>query len=1422
MTPQQSAEERQRREGLGLTPDIQRAVTAQEGRETLATAFQRAVQGAEGAPPDGTTPTQDTPPGRAVQGAPQDVALQAQAPSETPAPLSRSDAAKERHRQASIVKPSEDNLFTAIAKLGGFNRAEAESHGLDLPKGQLPRVTVGGRSRFVIHKNGRSLDGLAELLDEAGYPVQNEQGNFDANVLLDLIDHQLRGEETFAAAAVDKRGGLAAEDRRIEDEAQEEAGNLEPPADPADDPFLGNSLTADEYPDDFVTAERRMFELHDELEKLGGNPDDIIERGALQDRSDQDIIDQLEEAIRERTRETSAGQDQGEQGQRPHTQAPNQGPSTDLFGETPVTAQALADRGREKQRNLGAGRDQPPLDSGAAPLFTQQDQTDLTDVKDDTGSDAAEPDVSPDDEPQTRRRRKPAVRSEHLQARRRAFQAIIDKVSAGWENAPSIVLVELEEELPVEPTGDTVGLWTNENGGTVYIVLEHNKSAEEAVKTLFEEVIGHQGIRGVLGDQFDSFLDQVAKDFPSEVAREAKKYGLDIKDKEQRREAAEEFLGTLAQSKSNQHTNLLDRIIVRLAKFLRKLLPDIKLTRAEIRALIAKARGFIERRQAVGEKRKNAEVDRDGAGAPGSFGFGEINTRGPVQDVTEDVTTKPPGISRRHRTDVEVEPGETIGEAYQRVVGKPAWDAIAEAARNILGKVKLADTAPKAFKQMMRGYRADVLSAGRKLESASNILKDLSAEERALISDYIEGEMKAGITPLEHIVEIAQRMVATIERQAESLVQVGMLSPESREFYRGRYLARFYAKHIDTTPLNKLLRRSFHKIDGARFKARGLFEFIPDEHQSRYEDLGWQQRGDGRREGEVLMWRDYTKEERERMGEIRDAAYRFVRGYMESAKDLAAGRLFQAMADDAEISSSEQTERFSKQVPNDKITGSRLRRYGAMSGKWVEPEVWDELAHMAGPENALMRAYLKGLSLWKEGKTSMNPVVHSNNIVSNFVMADFADIPPWRVDKYRKALKEYRSRGPMYEEAIEHGLFGTEFYGTEIAEMIPALDEFRNAETLAAGVVKRVVDKAAKVSGARAYRRAMGRWYQAEDQFFKLLVYMDRREQGWEIGDSIDEAERYFFNYADLPQGARVVKSTVLPFFSYSYKAAPTLLHTAVMKPWKFAKWISLFGGINWAAFLYLYGDDAGEQEEDERLVMDEYMRGQTALSVPFTEMGVPKSMRLPVNDDNGEAMYLDLSRRMPLGDVFDMNNQMGGIGIPQPLMPNNPVLTLAIGLIANKDSFSGRELVKKSDTDWQATGKRARWVTSQVMPNTPLLPGSFAFNKVMNGVSHELGQEIDLGPFGEFTGKDFIGREQSLPRALAATATGFKIRTQDTERNRQKRKRELNAEQRELSSTISFTRRDNRLTQGTKDKRIADARKRISLLSKKIQELRQ
>ena len=94
--------------------------------------------------------------------------------------------------------PRHDSVLEFLARHPrGIDSEEAGAQGIDAADMALSRAHVGIKRAF--RKGGLSFDHAAEALHEAGYPVDDDQGNYSPNALLDKIDTELRGTKVYSS-----------------------------------------------------------------------------------------------------------------------------------------------------------------------------------------------------------------------------------------------------------------------------------------------------------------------------------------------------------------------------------------------------------------------------------------------------------------------------------------------------------------------------------------------------------------------------------------------------------------------------------------------------------------------------------------------------------------------------------------------------------------------------------------------------------------------------------------------------------------------------------------------------------------------------------------------------------------------------------------------------------------------------------------------------------------------------------------------------------------------------------------------------------------------------------------------------------------------------------------------------------------------
>ena len=286
-----------------------------------------------------------------------------------------------RPAQRGALKPVDnkrDDLLAAIAKLGGLSREEAEAQGID--PAEFKRRGWG--IRYVFAKKGRSFDDMALVLSEQGYPVLNENGQYDPNVLLEVLSRALRGDSVWSMEGEAYQAELAQRDRD-EFERQREPEIPEEVA----DVLAMKTDNLDETTVDLTEALARATSILGE-----SRVEAILERASIEGEnlSSQEyenlVLTRLEEAIHENDQKVTQGDQPGEPGdgfrlepvevrQRKEQKPVSQG---DLFGGKSETAQAVKDA---EEARKAKEREAPPVEAGEGTLFDgSAKQVDIEDV----------------------------------------------------------------------------------------------------------------------------------------------------------------------------------------------------------------------------------------------------------------------------------------------------------------------------------------------------------------------------------------------------------------------------------------------------------------------------------------------------------------------------------------------------------------------------------------------------------------------------------------------------------------------------------------------------------------------------------------------------------------------------------------------------------------------------------------------------------------------------------------------------------------------------------------------------------------------------------------------------------------------------------------------------------------------------------
>lgn len=97
-----------------------------------------------------------------------------------------------------------------------------------------------------------------------------------------------------------------------------------------------------------------------------------------------------------------------------------------------------------------------------------------------------------------------------------AAQAVVDRITEAYPGAPAIRLVDGFDQLPVEVRRDAAtqdagtGIrGTLDRDGVIWVVRQNNRDAADVEATVFHELLGHVGIRKLLGQDFIRDLNRL-------------------------------------------------------------------------------------------------------------------------------------------------------------------------------------------------------------------------------------------------------------------------------------------------------------------------------------------------------------------------------------------------------------------------------------------------------------------------------------------------------------------------------------------------------------------------------------------------------------------------------------------------------------------------------------------------------------------------------------------------------------------------------------------------------------------------------------------------------------------------------------------------------------------------------------------------
>ena len=550
----------------------------------------------------------------------------------------------------------------------------------------------------------------------------------------------------------------------------------------------------------------------------------------------------------------------------------------------------------------------------------------------------------------------------------------------------------------------------------------------------------------------------------------------------------------------------------------------------------------------------------------------------------------------------------------------------------------------------------------------------LTKSESALITPELEALGKEGRT--------------VVNRLGKQLVDLGLLNEDTFIANKNSYLYRSYEKTEGLK--NKKIIRDENNLGviASELVRRGdtkTFRTSKGQTKAQLQALkekdGWRfVKNSGN--NDVTMNKDFSPEKRKQMGEIISSTFALAKTGKLMSNDVAAFKFYDditKMGDDVVMPKGIANDLIPdgwRMIPTTKVgvggKKTEISRFGKLSGRYVSPEVYKDLVWadrfkryrqggegLAGSSPAQL--HRKMLQYWKRTKTSLNPVVHMNNVMSNVVLYDLVDgnykhLASAGKDFYRafKPNKNSRVKSEDFRMAEKLGIFDANVMKRELTDF--EQDTFARYMKIGKQNDSEILEKTWEGTKKFAGKTPLDKLYSAEDSVFRLALFKDHLAKNVkgliptedEYAAAGKHARKYMLDYEIDAPAVQLMRETAMPFISYTYRAAPIIAETILKKPWKIAKWGLILNVANDFA-----ADDAEYKTERKR--QKELESGYDVMRIP----GANTLIKLP------NEKYLDVSRWIPAGDVLQVKEQGFNLPfLPTPLQPSGGALG-GIGKIA-------------------------------------------------------------------------------------------------------------------------------------------------------------
>lgn len=507
---------------------------------------------------------------------------------------------------------------------------------------------------------------------------------------------------------------------------------------------------------------------------------------------------------------------------------------------------------------------------------------------------------------------------------------------------------------------------------------------------------------------------------------------------------------------------------------------------------------------------------------------------------------------------------------------------------------------------------------------------------------------------------------------------------------------------------------------------------------------------------------DLSPEQRNELGEIREASYRLTETFGRGGKDIATARMFLALADipgviepqykqifeeaamarglrDAAIASGdkEAARDASRAYLEAKATLEKMRAtfkkgdeyitlpdtpgLGVLRGAVVRRDAAEYLL-MVDDWADTKHIWDKTLNAWKKIHTVYNPGTHGGNFASNQAMVALGGIPiPMQWMLLPKAWKDIKGYGPATRFLTENGILerGLPLYGVTPVKgladdkaALRTLARTTRPETQAALKKQGIEPMGTAELRLREGEAKATRLYSLEDGVYRVMLFQRYVEQGMEPEAAMKKMMEVLPGYDTRSPILKALKKTFSPFVMFPAKYIPAALNLIMEHPERWVAVAAMWGGLNEAS-RRMY-------EPVEQKDLPPNQRGYNYLipgRIQVDAIARPAFEALGIEPPAGDKYTFDVARWTPFSAITG-SPAPGAIAtqisedIPGILQPGGPIADIG-ALMVNRDPFTGDPLIEPGMTGGEKAQAIGGRIASLALPSV----ASFQIPRVLKDI---------------------------------------------------------------------------------------------------------